>query len=342
MEYTYLGRTGVQVSRICLGCMSYGSSDWRPWVLDEEAAQPFFRRAVEAGINFFDTANVYSFGESERVTGRALAKYAKRDEAVIATKVYFPMGRGPNTSGLSRKHVQQACEDSLRRLGVDTIDLYQIHRLDPHTPMEEIVAGLDSLVRAGKVRYLGASSMFAWQVMKALGVSALRGMESFVSVQPHYNLVYREEEREMLPLCLSEGLAVLPWSPLARGLLAGARKALDDRESTARAQSDAFSGGLYDEPSDWSVVEAVKGVAQQTGQQPAQVSLAWLLHQPAVTAPIIGATKLDHLDAAIDAVNLSLGDSELEILEAPYRPHAVKGIHTPNIPLGGGLNRPTT
>ncbi|WP_375744860.1 aldo/keto reductase [Corallococcus interemptor] len=326
MKYTNLGHTGLRVSRICLGCMSYGTPKWRPWVLDEEAAQPFFRRAVELGVTFFDTANMYSDGVSEEVTGRALRKYAKLDEVVLATKVYFPMGSGQNERGLSRKAITQACEASLRRLGVDTIDLYQIHRMDPNTPIEETLSALDQLVRQGKVRYLGASSAYAWQFMRALSVSERNGWARFVSMQNHYNLVYREEEREMLPLCEAEGVGVIPWSPLARGLLAGSRKSLDDKEATTRAGSDTLSPMLYNQPGDWDVVEAVKQVAEGRKAPPAQVALAWLLSKPVVTAPIIGATKPAHLEDAVKAVSLKLTPEEVKALEAPYKPHAVRGL----------------
>ncbi|NPC68915.1 aldo/keto reductase [Corallococcus exiguus] len=326
MKYANLGHTGLRVSRICLGCMSYGTPKWRPWVLDEEAAQPFFRRAVELGVTFFDTANMYSDGVSEEVTGRALRKYAKLDEVVLATKVYFPTGSGQNERGLSRKAITQACEASLKRLGVDTIDLYQIHRMDPNTPIEETLAALDQLVRQGKVRYLGASSAYAWQFMRALSVSERNGWARFVSMQNHYNLVYREEEREMLPLCEAEGVGVIPWSPLARGLLAGSRKSLDDKEATTRAGSDTLSPILYNQPGDWDVVEAVKQVAEARKAPPAQVALAWLLSKPVVTAPIIGATKPEHLEDAVKAVSLKLAPEEVKALEAPYKPHAVRGL----------------
>lgn len=326
MKYTNLGHTGLRVSRICLGCMSYGTPKWRPWVLDEEAAQPFFRRAVELGVTFFDTANMYSDGVSEEVTGRALRKYANMDEVVLATKVYFPTGKGQNERGLSRKAITQACEASLKRLGVDTIDLYQIHRMDPNTPIEETLSALDQLVRQGKVRYLGASSAYAWQFMRALSVSERNGWARFVSMQNHYNLVYREEEREMLPLCEAEGVGVIPWSPLARGLLAGSRKSLDDKEATTRAGSDTLSPMLYNQPGDWDVVEAVKQVAEARKAPPAQVALAWLLSKPVVTAPIIGATKPEHLEDAVKAVSLKLTPEEVKALEAPYKPHAVRGL----------------
>ncbi|MBZ4399618.1 aldo/keto reductase [Myxococcus sp. MISCRS1] len=326
MKFTQLGRTGLRVSRLCLGCMSYGTPSWRPWVLNEEASQPFFRRAVELGINFFDTADMYSLGVSEEVTGRALRRYARMEEVVLATKVYFPMGDGPNMRGLSRKHIVQACEASLKRLGVETIDLYQIHRMDPHTPLEETLAALDQLVNQGKVRYLGASSTFAWQFARALGVADLHGWSRFVSMQDHYNLVYREEEREMLPLCEAEGIGVIPWSPLARGLLAGSRKSLTDRSSTTRAKTDAYAPVLYDQPGDWEVAEANRKVAEARNVPPAQVALAWLLSRPVVTAPIIGATKPEHLEDAVRAVDLKLTAEELQQLEAPYQPHALRGM----------------
>ncbi|MCH7958881.1 MAG: aldo/keto reductase [Candidatus Hydrogenedentes bacterium] len=326
MEYTLLGSTGVTVSRICLGCMSYGTSKWRPWVLDEKESMPFFKRAIEAGINFFDTADMYSLGVSEEVTGKALREYANLDEIVIATKVRFPMTDGPNMGGLSRKHIVQGCESSLKRLGVDTIDLFQIHRLDRDTPIEETLAALNQLVEQGKVRYIGASSAPAWKFMQALSISERKGWARFVAMQNHYNLIYREEEREMNRLCAEQGIAVIPWSPLARGLLAGSRKALDDKESTTRAADDNFVDILYNEPSDWDVVEAVKGVASARGIAPAQIALAWLLSKPAVTAPIVGATKMQHLEDAIASVEIKLTDEEIGLLEAPYIPHSVKGM----------------
>jgi aryl-alcohol dehydrogenase-like predicted oxidoreductase len=332
MQYATLGHTGLTVSRICLGCMSYGSSKWRPWVLDEAEARPFFARALEAGINFFDTADMYSLGASEEVTGRALRELANMEEVVLATKVNFPMGSGPNTAGLSRKHVVQACEASLRRLGVEAIDLYQIHRFDPAVPIEETLAALDHLVHAGKVRYIGASSGYAWQMARALSTSERRGWARFVSMQNHYNLVYREEEREMIPLCLAEGVGVLPWSPLARGMLARPRPAAGDGGAggvadagTARAESDTFSTRLYDSPGDWEVVDAVQRVAEARGVGMAEVALAWLLSRPGVVAPIVGATKPHHLEAALRALDLTLTEEERAALEAPYRPHAVKG-----------------
>ena len=273
MKYTRLGTTGVKVSRICLGCMSYGAPEWRPWVLDEAASEPFFRRAVEAGINFFDTADIYSLGVSEEITGRLLRKYARPEEIVIATKVFFPMSGAPNMGGLSRKRIQQACEASLRRLGVDCIDLYQLHRFDPRTPIDETLAALDGLVRAGKVRYIGASSCYAWQMARALGRSDLRGWPRFVSMQNHYNLVYREEEREMMPLCDLEGIGVIPWSPLARGMLAGTRTRLGD-SSTTRSETDGPDQILHDPPSAWAIVEAAQGVATPRSEKPAK-NTAW-------------------------------------------------------------------
>ncbi len=328
MKYTHLGRTGVTVSRICLGCMSYGTPDWRPWVHDSKASAPFFKRAIEAGINFFDTADMYSLGVGEEVTGKWLREYGNLDELVIGTKVFFPINDRPNMGGLSRKHIQQACEGSLRRLGVDTIDLYQIHRLDPHTPMEEMLAALDQLVTQGKVRYIGASSMYAWQFQRLLSMSERNGWARFVTMQNHYNLVYREEEREMMPLCEDEGIGVIPWSPLARGMLAGTRRKLGD-DSTSRSSSDGLDQILYDQPSDWDVVHAVKEVAAERGEPAARVALAWLLSKPAVTAPIVGATKLKHLDDAIAAAEIELSAEEIAILEAPYRAHPVKGLAAP-------------
>jgi len=324
MKYTTLGRTGLMVSRICLGCMSFGSKRWRPWVLDPQEAMPFFRRAVEQGINFFDTADMYSLGESEVITGRALREYARLEEVVLATKVRFPMSEAPNMSGLSRKHIVQGCEASLKRLGVDTIDLYQIHRFDPRTPIEETLAALDFLVHQGKVRYIGASSCYAWQLAQALSTSEQRGWARFITMQNHYNLIYREEEREMIPLCVKEGIGVIPWSPLARGLLAGSRKSLDDRSSTTRAETDK-ANELYDDPSDWAVVEAVRKVASARNVSPAEVALAWLLAKPGVVAPIVGSTKIEHLDTAVRSVELSLSEEEMKSLEAPYRPHPVRG-----------------
>ena len=326
MKYTTLGRTGVTVSRLALGCMSYGTPAWRPWVLTEEQAQPFFRRALEAGINFFDTADMYSMGVSEEITGRALRNYGRMEEIVLATKVHFPMSKGPNMGGLSKKHVVQGCEASLKRLGVETIDLYQIHRWDGTVPIDETLAALDQLVAQGKVRFIGASSGPAYKLAKSLALSDARGWARFASMQNHYNLLYREEEREMLPLCREEGIAVIPWSPLARGLLAGTRESAQATATTARGAADDYTGKLYDAPSDADVIAAVRNVAAARGCPPAEVALAWLLSRPGVTAPIVGATKIEHLEAALKAVDTVLSNDEVAALEAPYRPHGVRGF----------------
>ena len=326
MKFTTLGRTGLTVSRLALGCMSYGSPKWRPWVLDAEAAMPFYRRAFDLGINLLDTADMYSQGASEEVTGRAVREHGRREELVVATKVFFPMGgEGPNRGGLSRKHVIEGCEASLRRLGLDAIDLYQVHRFDPKTPIDETLAALDQLVRQGKVRYVGASSTAAWKLMRALGTSDAHGWARFVSMQNHYNLVYREEEREMIPLCLEEGLGVLPWSPLARGLLAGGRR-IGDPGGSARAKSDDYTPRLYDQAGDDEVVAAVRDVAAERGVAMAEVALAWLVSRPGVTAPIVGATRLEHLETAARALDLELAEGEIARLESPYRPHPVRGF----------------
>ena len=328
MQYVRLGRTGLEVSRLALGCMSYGDAAWRPWILDEAAARPHFRRALDLGINFFDTADMYSKGRSEEVTGRLLGEMAGRHDYVLATKVFFPVEKGPNRSGLSRKHILAACDDSLRRLGTDFIDLYQVHRWDPVTPFEETLSALDALVQAGKVRYLGASSMAAWQLAKALYLADRRGLARFVSMQNHYNLAYREEEREMVPLCLEEGLGLVPWSPLARGFLAGSRTR-EGTKDTARARTDDFADRLYFRPEDFDVLEATVAVAKERGVKPAQVALAWLLSRPGVAAPIVGATRLEHLDDAAAAVGLPLAEEEVARLEAPYRPHPILGHEQP-------------
>ncbi len=325
MNYTNLGRTGVQVSRICLGCMSYGSPKWRPWVLEEQEALPFFRKAIELGVNFFDTADMYSLGASEEITGKAMREFGRREEVFLATKVYFPMGDGPNMRGLSRKHIVQACEASLARLGVDTIDLYQIHRFDDRTPLEETLSALDLLIRQGKVRYIGCSSGPAWKFGKSLSLSDRYGWARFISMQNHYNLIYREEEREMNPLCAEESVAVLPWSPLARGLLAGTRRSLQDRSSTVRSGSDDYAEKLYDTSTDWKIVEAVMEVAKERGVSAAQVAIAWLLSKPMVVAPIIGATKIQHLEESIASVEVELSPVEIERLEKHYEPHEVRG-----------------
>lgn len=325
MKYVPLGTTGASVSRICLGCMTFGSKAWRPWVVEEQDARAIFKRAIEAGINFFDTADMYSLGVSEEITGRAVRDMAKLDEVIVATKVYWPMTAGPNMGGLSRKHIIQGCEASLRRLGLERIDLYQIHRLDGKTPMEEVLAALDHLVHSGKVLYIGASSMYAWQFARMLSVAERNGWARFVTMQNHYNLLYREEEREMNPLCAAEGIGLLPWSPLARGYLAGARRSLDDRASTQRAKTDEYGHSLYTNPADWEIVEAVQAVAAERGVSPAEVALAWLLSKPAVTAPIVGTTKASHLDAVIKSVELELSAEEISRLEAPYEPHPIAG-----------------
>jgi 1-deoxyxylulose-5-phosphate synthase len=326
MEYVNLGSTGLKVSRICLGTMTYGSKSWREWVLEEKESLPFYRRAIEAGINFFDTADVYSLGVSEEITGRALKEYGpSRDKMVIATKVFNAMGSDPNQKGLSRKHIMHAIDDSLRRLQTDYVDLYQIHRFDPQTPIEETLEALDQVVRSGKALYIGASSMFAWQFLKMLQTSDLMGLARFVTMQNHYNLVYREEEREMIPLCLEEGVGLIPWSPLARGFLAGNRNA-EDRGETVRAKTDDFAQKLYYRPSDFTVVDRLTEIATKRGVTNAQVALAWILGKPGVSSPIIGASKMAHLDQAIDALQLQLDESEIKALEEPYEPHPVLGF----------------
>ncbi len=325
MEYTRLGATGLKVSRLCLGAMTYGDPGWRTWILSEEQGRPFIKRALEHGINFFDTADMYSLGKSEEVLGRALKEFTRRDKVVLATKVYYPMSDDPNDRGLSRKHVMAAVDASLKRLGTDYIDLYQIHRWDDDTPIEETLRALDNIVHAGKARYIGASSMMSWQFLKALYLADANGWTRFVSMQNHYNLVYREEEREMMPLCRAEGIGVIPWSPLARGFLAGNRKR-GDRSATPREQSDSYAQSLYYSDADYDVVDRVKEVAQAKSVAPAQVALAWLLSRPGVTAPIIGASKMEQLDQAVAALDVNLTDDEVRRLEEPYRPHTVLGI----------------
>ena len=330
MEYVNLGRTGLRVSRLCLGTMTFGSTAWRPWILPEDASLPFIRRALDAGINFFDTADMYSRGVSEEIVGRALGDFTARDQVVIATKAFFPMGDGPNDRGLSRKHLLDAIDASLRRLRIDYVDLYQIHRFDPHTPIEETLEALNDIVRAGKARYIGASSMYAWQFAQMLQVSERHGWARFVSMQNHYNLVYREEEREMLPLCRAEGIGVIPWSPLARGFLAGNRgraAGADEKKGgeTLRARTDEYAQSLYYADSDFRVVDEVVALARRRGVTPAQIALAWILRQPGVSAPIIGVTKIDQLDEAVAALDVALEDDECRRLEAPYLPHPVLG-----------------
>ena len=330
MEYVNLGCTGLRVSRLCLGTMTFGSTAWRPWILPEEASRPFIRRALDAGINFFDTADMYSRGVSEEIVGRALNDFTTRDQVVIATKAFFPMADGPNDRGLSRKHLFEAIDASLRRLGTDHVDLYQIHRFDPHTPIEETLEALNDIVRAGKARYIGASSMYAWQFAQMLQVSERHGWARFVSMQNHYNLVYREEEREMLPLCRAEGIGIIPWSPLARGFLAGnrARSAGSEEKKggeTLRAQTDEYAQSLYFADSDFRVVDEVVELARRREFTPAQIALAWILRQPGVTAPIIGVTKIEQLDDAVAALDVTLDDDECRRLDAPYVPHPVLG-----------------
>ncbi|GGX72799.1 aldo/keto reductase [Streptomyces minutiscleroticus] len=321
MQYVKLGSTGLDVSRICLGCMSYGVPDRGPheWTLDEEAARPFVKQALDAGITFFDTANVYSDGTSEEIVGRALADFARREDVVLATKVHGRMRPGPNGAGLSRKAIMTEIDNSLRRLGTDYVDLYQIHRWDPATPVEETMEALHDVVKAGKARYIGASSMYAWQFSKAQYTAQAHGWTRFVSMQNHYNLLYREEEREMLPLCADQGVGVLPWSPLARG-----RLARDWDATSARSETDEFGKTLYQE-GDREIVEAVTRIAAERGVPRAQVALAWLLHQDTVSAPIVGATRPRHLDDAVAAVDLELTDEEIEQLERPYTPRGIKG-----------------
>jgi len=321
MEYIRLGKTGLKVSRICLGCMSYGQTgDSGQWALSEEQSRPYFQRALELGINFFDTANVYSHGMSEEVTGRALRDFARRDEVVIATKVRFPMGPGPNDKGLSRKHILSSIDASLKRLGTDYVDLYQIHRWDYETPIEETMEALNDVVRAGKARYIGASAMYAWQFAKALYTSDLHGWARFVSMQPHYNLIYREEEREMLPLCLDQKIGVIPFSPLARGWLAR-----NPANETLRSQSDTLIKERYDRQDNFEIIQRVSDLAGKRGLPMAQIALAWMLSKPNITAPIIGATKPRHLEDAVAALSIQLTPEETRHLEEPYRPQPIQG-----------------
>jgi aryl-alcohol dehydrogenase (NADP+) len=325
MQFVNLGRSGLKVSRICLGTMTYGSSKWRPWVLDEDASRPLIKQALEAGINFFDTADMYSAGASEEVLGRALKDLGPgREKLVIATKVFYPMADSPNDRGLSRKHIMTAIDASLRRLGTDYVDLYQIHRFDAQTPIEETLQALDDVVRAGKARYLGASSMPAWQFAKMLFTAEARGWTRFVTMQNHYNLLYREEEREMIPLCLDQGIGVIPWSPLARGLLAGKR-----RTKTIRAGTDSYGHQLYGEQvseEDERIIDALETIANEEGSPPAQMALAWLLQKPAVIAPIVGVSKPGQLDDALAALETSLSTELIRRMEEPYVPHRVAGI----------------
>ncbi len=338
MEYVQLGQTGLQISRICLGMMTYGTPQWRPWVLDEDAGRPIVKRAVELGINFFDTADMYSAGASEEVTGKYLKEFTRRDQVVIATKVFFPVDlaftggfdnsapQQPNTCGLSRKRIFEAVDASLKRLGIDYIDLYQIHRWDYSTPIAETMAALHDLVQAGKVRYIGASSMWAWQFAKAQHIAQTNGWTQFVSMQNHYNLVYREEEREMVPLCRDMGVALIPWSPLARGFLAGNRTP-DDAEAggTSRAKTDKYAQELYYRKQDFAVVDRISEIAAKRNETNARIAYAWLMHQQGVAAPIVGASKITHIEEAVAATQVKLNAEEIEFLEASYQPHPVLG-----------------
>ncbi|MFQ5741439.1 MAG: aldo/keto reductase [Acidobacteriota bacterium] len=327
MEYVRLGSSGLKVSRLALGMMSYGSPRWRDWVLDEEASRPLVRRAVELGFNFFDTANLYSRGESERVTGKLLREFfGGRDEFVVATKVCLPMGERPNQRGLSRKHILDSIDASLQRLGLEYVDLYQIHRWDPETPIEETMEALHDVVRAGKARYLGASSMWTWQFAKAQYTASSNGWTRFVSMQNHYNLITREEEREMIPFCLDQGVGILPWSPLARGFLAGNRTP-DRSGETPRSRSDAIAHRLYYSEADWATLRVLEEGSQKRGVTMAQLALAWLLHKPGVTSPIIGVTRDGQLEELVEALAIELDAEEIEALEAPYVPKLPPELH---------------
>ena len=325
MQYTNLGKTGMKVSRLCLGMMSYGSKTWREWILTEEEAKPFVRRALDAGINFFDTADVYSLGESEKITGNLLKFFGvKRENVVVATKVNGQMSDNINDKGLSRKHILDSIDKSLKRLQMDYVDLYQIHRWDYEVPIEETMEALNDVVRAGKARYIGASSMFAWQFSKAQYTAQRHGWTRFVSMQNHYNLVYREEEREMIPLCIDQGVGLIPWSPMARGFFAKNRTRGGGGETT-RAKSDPFSNQLYFREEDFKVAEIANEVAEARGVTGSQVALSWMLNKPHIASPIIGATKMDHLDQAIAALDIKLSDEEIRRLEEPYKPHPILG-----------------
>jgi len=325
MQYTNLGKTGLKVSRLCLGMMTYGSKQWREWMLDEEQAKPFVKRALDAGINFFDTADVYSLGESEKITGNVLRHFGvKRENVIVATKVFSTMSEDVNDRGLSRKHIMDSIDKSLKRLQMEYVDLYQIHRWDYNTPIKETMEALNDVVRAGKARYIGASSMFAWQFMKALHVSEMNGWSKFVSMQNHYNLVYREEEREMIPLCKDQGIGLIPWSPMARGFFAGNRKRGGGGETT-RAQSDPFANELYFREEDFVIAERAAEVAKSHNASASQVALAWVLNKPHIAAPIIGSSKIEHLDQAIAALEIKLTADEIQLLEELYQPHPILG-----------------
>ncbi|MDP2320203.1 MAG: aldo/keto reductase [Acidobacteriota bacterium] len=324
MDYVRLGTTGLKVSRLCLGTMTYGTPNWRPWVLDEAASRPFYKRAIEHGINFFDTADMYSRGVSEEVLGRAIKDLTRRDEVVVATKVFYPVTDHPNSRGLSRKHIMAAIDGSLKRLGMDYVDLYQIHRYDEHTPIAETLEALHDVVKAGKALYLGASSMYAWQFANMLATQRRNGWTRFVSMQNHYNLVYREEEREMFPLCAAEGIGVIPWSPLARGFLAGNRKR-GSKDASKREQHDEFGHGLYYADADYDIADRVVELATRKGVLPIQVALAWVAGRPGVTAPIVGASRLEQLDQLVDGLSVKLTEEDRQFLEEYYVPHQVLG-----------------
>ncbi|MEH1906495.1 aldo/keto reductase [Nostoc sp.] len=327
MTYVNLGKSGLKVSRIALGTMTFGSRKLREWALEEEESRPFIKLALELGINFFDTADVYSQGISEEILGQALKDFAKRDQVVIATKVFSKVGEGPNDRGLSRKHIFDGIDASLRRLQTDYVDLYQIHRWDYETPIEETLEALHDVVKSGKVRYLGISSVYAWQFAKALYTADIHGWTRFVSIQNHYNLLYREEEREIIPLSLDQGIGIIPWSPLARGFLAGNRS--KEGGQTVRSKAEDLEGNRQYQDSDFQIVARVAELAQKRGVKPAQIALAWLLHQPGLTAPIVGATKIKHFKEAVEAVDLKLSDEERKFLEEPYQPHPIIGHQYP-------------
>ena len=328
MDYINLGRSGLQVSRMCLGTMTYGTSKWRDWVLDEAQSRAFYERALEAGINFFDTADAYSMGVSEEVLGRAIKELAPRDEVVIATKVFFPMGKKPNQGGLSRKHIIDAIDASLRRLDMEYVDLYQIHRFDPHTPIEETMEALHDVVKSGKARYLGASSMAAWQFVQMQHTAATNGWTPFISMQNHYNLIYREEEREMIPYCMESGVGLIPWSPLARGFLAGNRTR-EKSGDTTRAKSDDFAQSMYFRENDFAILDCLESVARDRGVKPAQIAMAWLLHRPGVVSPILGASKMYQFEEILEALTITLSEEEMNTLESTYEPHPILGHTSP-------------